>query len=293
MGALATSIPGASKVVQALPSGKIDSAWLDTSTFFATVVDSTFAIIGNVDATKRIVFQADTLSTGLTLTYDPGIQTANRVLSAPVLTADATLAVLTEVQTFSGAKTFSAALTVSNATEATTVSAAAGVIIGGLGVALRSFLGTVSAAFKGNVLAGVQDGTAAAVGQVGQVLSSTVTGVAVAASGAVGNVTSVALTPGDWLISSQVVITGGATGLSNASTVKMSVVTTTATNGTSGSTMTQESVFALLANGLFELAIPQVRVNISANTTYYMTSEVTYVAGSPTASGTLIATRMR
>ena len=57
--------------------------------------------------------------------------------------------------------------------------------------------------------------------------------------------------------------------------------------------MTQESVLALLANGLFALSIPQVRVNISATTTYYLTEEASYIAGSPVADGTIIATRIR
>ncbi len=184
-------------------------------------------------------------------------------------------------------------VSIGDTTEATAIGTAGLVTASGASVAKRSFLGTIGSSFKGNVLAGVQDGTATAAGQVGEVLSSTVSGVAVAGSGGVGNVTSVSLTPGDWLISGNVVITGGATGLTSGSTAKMSIVTTTATNGTSGSTMTQGSVLALLANGLFELSIPQVRVNISATTTYYLTEEVTYISGSPVAAGTLIATRIR
>jgi hypothetical protein len=142
-------------------------------------------------------------------------------------------------------------------------------------------------------LEGVTSGAAAVAGQKGEVISSTVSAVAVAATGTVGNVTSISLTAGDWLISGLAVIAGGATGLTSGSTAQASIVTTTATNGTAGSTMAQQSVLALLANGLTTLAIPAVRVNISSTTTYYFTEQVSFVAGSPTVSGTLTATRMR
>ena len=178
-------------------------------------------------------------------------------------------------------------------TDATAIGTAAVVELGGHSTAKRSFLGTIGSTFKGNVDAGVQDATAAVAGQVGEVISSSVTAAAVAASGTVGNVTSISLTAGDWLISGNVVITGGATGLTSGSTAKMSIVTTSATNGTSGSTMAQESVLALLANGLFEMSLAHIRVNTNATATYYLTEEVSYVAGSPTVAGTIIATRMR
>lgn len=184
-------------------------------------------------------------------------------------------------------------ITAFGTTEAASVSSANIVNQGGLGVAKRSYLGTIGASFKGNVNAGVQDATAAVAGQVGEVLSSTVTGVAVAASGTVGNVTSLSITAGDWLISGQCVISGGATGLTAGSAQKLSIVTTTATNGTEGDTMMSNTIDALTANGKHALSIPQLRINISSTTTYYLTEEVTYAGGSPTAAGKLIATRMR
>lgn len=164
---------------------------------------------------------------------------------------------------------------------------------GGASVALRSFLGTIGATFAGNVLAGVQDGTAAVTGQVGEEIKSTVSGVAVAGTGAVGNITTISLTAGDWLVSAYAVITGGATGLTSGSTAKLSIVTTTATNGTNGDTMAQQSIYSLVANGLQSLSIPAKRIRISAPATYYLTEEVSYAAGSPTAAATLTATRVR
>lgn len=162
-----------------------------------------------------------------------------------------------------------------------------------LAVAGRASLGTIGTAFAGNIIAGVQNGTAALAGQIGEVITSTVSATAAAATGAVGNITSIVLTPGDWKIHGQCVISSGATGLTSGSAINMSIVTTSATNGVSGNTMDQESVLALLANGLFHLTLPSIFVNISATTTYYLTNQMTYVAGSPTTAGTITARRMR
>ena len=184
-------------------------------------------------------------------------------------------------------------LIAANTTDATAVGTASVILSGGLGVAKRSYLGTIGATFKGNVAAGVQDATAAVAGQVGEELKSTVSAVAAAATGTVSNVTSISLTAGDWLLSGYITTAAGATGLTAATTQNLSIVTTTATNGTLGDTMQQQTVEVLTANALYAIAIPAKRVNISATTTYYLTSQVTYVAGSPTHSGTLTATRVR
>lgn len=182
---------------------------------------------------------------------------------------------------------------VSDTTEATTTAAAALVCSGGIGVAKRAFLGVIATTFSGHVLAGVQDGTADVAGAVGETLSSTVTGVAAAATGTVGNATSISVTRGKWMPRASVVISAGATGLTVNSTIKVSIVTTSATNGTSGSTMVQQSVPALIANGLWTLSINLPDINISAAATYYLTVEITYAAGSPTIAGSLIFTRSR
>ncbi len=147
--------------------------------------------------------------------------------------------------------------------------------------------------YSGNVLMGVNNATADVVGQIGETTTSTVSGVAVAGTGTVGNITSISLTAGKWEVKAFVVYTGGATGLTAASTAKMSIVATTATNGTSGSTMAQETVYALVANDLVCLSIPAVILNITATATYYLTEEVTFAAGSPTAAATIVATRIR
>jgi hypothetical protein len=153
--------------------------------------------------------------------------------------------------------------------------------------------GIIATSFTGNVIAGVQSGAADTAGAVGETLSSTVSGVAAAASGSVKDATSVSVTRGKWMPRASVVINAGATGLTLASTVKVSIVSTSATNGTSGSTMVQQTVPVLLANGLWSLSINIPDINISSAATYYLTVEITYAAGSPTIDGSLIFTRSR
>lgn len=211
-------------------------------------------------------------------------------------TASAAASLLLDLQVGGTSKfnvTLLGGLVNADTTDATAIGTAANILPGGLSVAKSSYLGTVGSTFKGNLIAGVQDGTAAVSGQVGEGSNQSATGVAVAATGAVGNVTSLALGPGDWMISVLCVISGGATGLTAGSVMKVSLVTTTATNGTEGTTMATQSIAALTANGKHCLSIPGRRVSISASTTYYLTEEVTYAAGSPTAAGYINATRVR
>jgi hypothetical protein len=72
-----------------------------------TVVDGNFSILGSSDPTKTIKFEVDAQTTADDLTINSGAQTDDRTISVPVLTANATLAVLEETQTFTGLKTFS------------------------------------------------------------------------------------------------------------------------------------------------------------------------------------------
>lgn len=187
----------------------------------------------------------------------------------------------------------SGALRISYTTEATSPTAAAETIAGGLGVAKRIFGGTIGTTFQGHVLAGVQDGTADTVGALGETLVSTVTATAAGATGTPANATSVSVTRGAWMGRASVTISAGATGLTAASTIKVSINTTTATNGTNGSTMVQQSVAALVANGFHTISIEIPDINISAAATYYLVVEITYSAGSPTLAGSLIFTRKR
>ncbi len=82
-----------------------------------TVVDGNFSILGSSDATKTIKFEVDAQTAADDLTINSGAQTGDRILTVPVLTADATLMTLSETQTVSGDKTFTGVPTASHATQ--------------------------------------------------------------------------------------------------------------------------------------------------------------------------------
>lgn len=125
-----------------------------------------------------------------------------------------------------------------------------------------------------------------------ETISATASSASVAATGTVGNVASISLTPGYWEINGSFTLNQGATGLTTGSVVNCSIVTTTATNGTQGTTMSQCSA-TLTANGFWCMSSPTVYLLVTANTTVYLTEQCAYTAGTPTVSGRLDALRLR
>ncbi len=81
-----------------------------------TFLDNLFAILGNIDRSKRLVFQADTQNTGKTTTIDVGAQSASRTLTLPVMAGNRTAAVIDQAQTFSALQTFGSGLKFANET---------------------------------------------------------------------------------------------------------------------------------------------------------------------------------
>lgn len=70
-----------------------------------SVKDSLFSVVGDVDATKKAVWQVDTQATASTMTVDVGAQTASRTITVPVLTGNRTIAVIDQAQAFSAVQT--------------------------------------------------------------------------------------------------------------------------------------------------------------------------------------------
>ncbi len=100
-------------------SSSLTVASTTTLSGITTVVDGNFSIVGSASANRTLKFEVDAQSANADLTFDTGAQTADRTLSVPVLTASATFMVLSETQTITGTKTFSAVTTISNTTTAT------------------------------------------------------------------------------------------------------------------------------------------------------------------------------
>lgn len=99
--------------------------------------------------------------------------------------------------------------------------------------------------------------------------------VELAVSTTIYNLTSLSLTSGEWMIGSQVTCTGSDTLFNGWRT---SIVTTSATNGTTGDNRTET---ASAPNSLFDstLLIAPQRVILTSATTYYLTSSANFTLG--------------
>lgn len=146
----------------------------------------------------------------------------------------------------------------------------------------------------GNGAVGVKGTTTndnATAGNIGEFISSSVSGVSSPASGVVGDLTSVTLTAGDWDISSLTTFSIG-TGVSILSGQS-------AILAVSGNSMTgvNQSNYGHLAPPIGDyntcLTLPRVRVSLTATTTYYLKMTSTHTSGTPTFSGYISARRMR
>lgn len=209
-----------------------------------------------------------------------------------------------KLATATSAGTVTTALTVDSAqsvqfagtTDASAVGTAAATLAGGLGVAKRSFLGTIASTFAGNVLAGVQNATAAVSGQQGEIIESKIsTATNAAATGTFLALTSITLTPGDWDIAGlavEVVGTGATTTAGGALEACIGTTTASSAGCTSGYDYVQQA-HTLASNDANSLTIPAKRVNISSSTTYYLNVKQTFTAGTPQWRGSITARRAR
>lgn len=144
-------------------------------------------------------------------------------------------------------------------------------------------------------LRGVTDGVDAAAGVVGEVIMSTVLAASAVslASGTAANVASIALTPGDWMISGSVAFTiGGTTTVQYQSGAVHSVSATMPTyergvmnaveHGTTMNTATPSTV-----------SITPIHVNLSSAQTWYLIARAGFGTSTMTAYGTIRAQRIR
>lgn len=147
--------------------------------------------------------------------------------------------------------------------------------------------------FAGPIIYGRNNAAADTAGSVGETITGAFSGVAAAATTVTGNVGSVSLTAGKWLVSSKVVIHSGTTGLTSGSTIQVSCPVATAGTGTSGTTMAQETVFGtIVASSLTSISVDAQVVNITSTTSEFLTCNITYAAGSPTIDGSITAVRL-
>lgn len=153
----------------------------------------------------------------------------------------------------------------------------------------KLYVGDGSTAGGNQILAskkGVSDGSNAASGDIGEIISNTTTGVALT-SGTPANLTSVVLTPGDWDLSGTVLLSSTAVNIT---------LSFGGLNTTSGTLPAFPSVARFETQGgtaSLQTAVPSVRFNVSANTTVYLVGQITFPSGTGTGSGYIRARRVR
>lgn len=145
-------------------------------------------------------------------------------------------------------------------------------------------------------ITGVTDASNESAGKIGEVISSTVaSGSAVAlTTGVAANVTSIALTAGDWEISGVVGYKGAGYGGGSATIIlsaEQGISSTSATIGAESDTSSISLGIAMAVDDRFP--IPTCRVNINAGATYYLVANAGFVTNTLSAYGRITARRVR
>ena len=194
---------------------------------------------------------------------DPWFRTSGGVVGAVVLTAGA--------QTIAGAKTFSNAAVFSSTV---TVSGQA------------QLNGT-----SGNPVHGTNTNDNASAGYIGETTTSTAS-VAGPTSGQYGDLTSLSLTAGDWLVTA---IANAAIAV-NTSFIGIGI-STTAGNSSTGLVLGDNLSYIQAASSIpltdLAISVPSYRMSLSGTMTVYLKMSAIYTGTGPSFDGTLRAVRIR
>jgi len=139
----------------------------------------------------------------------------------------------------------------------------------------------------------VTDGTPAAAGEVGEIITQTVLNPVttnVGTTGVWGYVTSVNLTAGEWILTGTIVLDLSAAVFSDS--IRAAITASPVAVGLSNvDHATYPYVFPDTSEA--RLVVPEVIVSITTTTTYYLNSFFTYSSGTPKHAGRLRARRYR
>lgn len=191
--------------------------------------------------------------------------------------------------------TLSIPQSITDTTDSTSSVTGAQLVTGGLGVAKRSSLGTIATTFSGNIFAGVQDATAVAAGQVGEVLTgaqSTPTNFTT--TNTIQNLTSISLTRGDWLETATMTLAmNAATEVAAAEAAcYLNDTTASATGAVEGETIgyLYEPASASSVHATVTIIYHE---NISAAKTKFLNGKAVWTAGNPQYTCSMKAVRIR
>lgn len=244
--------------------------------------------------------QLDTSTNPLILQASPQA-TATRTWSIPDILGNGTFAALEGTQTFSGAKTHSATLTMSGATIAMGSNKITGLAAATAnGDALRYeqlFGGDVT--LTGNLIfnpttkgvKGTTTNDSATAGNVGEILESKqTTPTNFATSSQYGDLTSKTLTAGEWLIDIVIDVTGNGAVFTDD---RFGLGTVSGNDGTGLQNGDTASHVGSLLGGFSGDCIAGIHVQLTGSTTYYLKYYATYTGGPPQATGRITALRIR
>lgn len=156
------------------------------------------------------------------------------------------------------------------------------------------FSGTATGALTSKVIQGITDGSSAASGFMGQIVSSTVAvGSAVAlTTGVTANVTSISLPAGEWYVNGQVDYRAAATTSITILTQGISQ-TSAALGGQDTFTRNVSAAFVPTAANDVGIAIRGQRILLSSTTTIFLVANAVFTVASLSAYGTIEARRVR
>jgi len=156
--------------------------------------------------------------------------------------------------------------------------------------------GGVTAQFlaTGVRLKGTTTNDSASSGYIGEVIESVVTNQNAATSDQYGDLTSISLTAGDWLVSA---ITWCYPGVGGTMTAALMAITTTAGNSSTGvldgNTYDNVPTGTISAGDGNTLTVPSVHKQYASTTTTYLKYKSTYSVGTPKWNGRITAVRIR
>jgi hypothetical protein len=134
---------------------------------------------------------------------------------------------------------------------------------------------------------GVSDGSDAAGGQIGEFLSASNT--FALGNGVPAALAGMSLTPGDWNVWGNVVLTT----LAGGSGVSFLAGGISTVNNALGSNFVAQSFSTNIIQGNAGVTLPMLRASITANTSYYAVAQINFASGSPQAAGYIWARRVR
>lgn len=230
---------------------------------------------------------------GLALAFSVALSQAATLVPVQLLNPAGSAANQAIVSTGASSAPAWAAIVNSVAGRSGAVTLAVADVSGAAPLASPTFTGTVTIPTGANItkpnIVGTATNDNAAAGNIGEYISSTQSTAVTLTSGSSVNITSISLTPGDWLVSG--VIVWSPAGTTVMQVQQASISTTTGSAGPLGNNAAQNA--STVAGNGATVATPNVRMSVSTTTTVYLVATQFFTTSTATGTGKIEAWRMR